>query len=108
MSSHHRWPPALLLVGLLVVQTTASNAQPTTALRQVGQSVVEMVVNPKGEKKGPFEVKCVVLVRLVSGPGATYRSSTTGKVAQLRNPNTIVCQDLAGNLLVGTSTEVNT
>jgi len=80
------------------------------------RSVVEMVVKPPGEKRKlcrdgrppqsgkPCEEDCEVVLRLVSGTGATYHHKS-GKVANLKNPNEAACFTEGGKLVLFTSTE---
>jgi hypothetical protein len=80
------------------------------------RSVVEMVVKPPGEKRKlcrdgrppqsgkPCEEDCEVVLRLVSGTGATYHHKS-GKVANLTTANSAACFTGAGKMVLFTSSE---
>ena len=79
-------------------------------------TTVEIVVKPKGQKRGlcqngrppeygkPCEVECEAVVRLVKGKSATY-TSLTGKKATLSNAGDVVCVTKNGDLVRSTSRE---
>jgi hypothetical protein len=79
-------------------------------------TTVEIVVKPKGQKRGlcqngrppeygkSCEVECEAVVRLVKGKSATY-TSLTGKKATLSSPGDVVCVTKNGDLVRSTSTE---
>ena len=79
-------------------------------------TTVEIVVKPKGQKRGlcqngrpsesgkSCEVECEAVVRLVKGKSATY-TSLTGKKATLSNAGDVVCVTKNGDLVRSTSTE---
>jgi hypothetical protein len=81
-----------------------------------GGTSVEVVVKPKGQKKGlclngrppeygrPCEVECDVVVRLVKGTGASF-TSLKGKRAELKHPGDVVCITANGDIVHSTSTE---
>jgi hypothetical protein len=81
-----------------------------------GGTTVEVVVKPKGQKRGlclngrppqygrPCEVECEVVVRLVKGTGANF-TSLKGKRAELKHPNDVVCITPNGDIVHSTSTE---
>jgi FecR protein len=81
-----------------------------------GGTTVEVVVKPKGQKKGlcpngrppeygkPCEVECETVVRLVKGTGANF-TSLKGKRAELKNPNDVVCITPSGDIVHTTSSE---
>lgn len=88
----HRWTAALLLMVLFAIQSTASNAE----------SVAEMVIRAKGDPRPlcengrppeygkPCKNECVVVVRLVSGTGATF-TLPSGKRADVTEAGTCAC-----------------
>jgi hypothetical protein len=79
-------------------------------------TTVEVVVKPKGQKEHlcpngrppesgkPCEAECEAVVRLVEGKGANY-TTTTGKRAELTNPNDVVCITPSGDIVHTTSAE---
>jgi hypothetical protein len=79
-------------------------------------TTVEIVVKPKGQKRGlcqngrpseygkSCEVECEAVVRLVKGKSATY-TSNTGKKETLRSPGDVVCVTKNGDLVRSTSRE---
>jgi len=79
-------------------------------------TTVEIVVKPKGQKRGlcqngrpsesgrSCEVECEAVVRLVKGKSATY-TSLTGKKATLSNAGDVVCVTKNGDLVRSTSTQ---
>ncbi len=111
----HKWAPALLLMALLAMQSTASKAQQSTAAIEqqptapgaqrvaVNGGVVEMTVAPLKNGKRPQDVDCVVKIRLVSGR-AMYRS-TLGRTHELRTPNEVLCEKPNGEFDISSSTE---
>ena len=86
-----RWTAALLLMVLFASQSTASNAE----------SVAEMVIRAKGERLlcengrppefgKPCKNECVVVVRLVSGTGASF-TLPSGKRADVTEAGSCAC-----------------
>jgi hypothetical protein len=81
------------------------------------RSVVEMVVKPPGDKRRlcrdgrppqegkPCEEDCEVVLRLVSGTGATYQDTKSRKVANLTNANEAACFTTGGQMVLFTSSE---
>jgi len=65
-------------------------------------TVVEMIVNPKRTRR-EREDKCDAKVRLVEGR-ATYRT-TSGKIAELTEPNQVICVSERGDVTRSTSSE---
>jgi FecR protein len=65
-------------------------------------TVVEMIVQPKRTRRERAD-KCDVKVRLVEGR-ATYRTSS-GRIAELTEPNQVICVSELGNVSRSTSTE---
>ena len=80
-------------------------------------TTVEVVVKPKGQKKGlclngrppepekPCEVECDVVYRLVEGKGATYTSCMRENVVSLTIVNDVVCITPSGDVVHSTSSE---
>ena len=81
-----------------------------------GGTTVEIVVKPKGQKRGlcqngrpaeygkPCEVECEVVARLVKGTGASF-TSLKGKRAEFKHPGDVVCVTANGDIVHSTSTE---
>jgi hypothetical protein len=79
-----------------------------------GGTTVEIVVKPKGQKRGlcqngrpaeygkPCAVECEVVARLVKGTGASF-TSLKGKRAELKHPNDVVCITPTGDIVHSTS-----
>jgi hypothetical protein len=65
-------------------------------------TVVEMIVNPKRTRRERAD-KCDAKVRLVEGR-ATYRT-TSGKIAELTQPNQVICVSELGDITRSTSSE---
>src|SRR5215470_20435433 len=65
-------------------------------------TVVEMIVNPKRTRRERAD-KCDAKVRLVEGR-ATYRT-TSGKIAELTEPNQVICISATGDVTRSTSSE---
>ena len=65
-------------------------------------TVVEMVIQSKRDKRERVD-KCDAKVRLVEGR-ATYRTSS-GKIAELTEPNQVICISAAGDVTRSTSSE---
>jgi len=81
-----------------------------------GGTTVEIVVKPKGQKRGlcqngrpaeygrPCAVECEVVARLVKGTGASF-TSLKGKRAEFKHPGDVVCITANGDIVHSTSTE---
>jgi FecR protein len=81
-----------------------------------GGTTVEVVVKPKGQKKGlcpngrppeygkPCEVECEAVVRLVKGKSASF-TTPKGKRAEIKNANDVLCITPSGDIVHSTSSE---